>query len=80
MPTTIRRTTDWDVDAEHHHSDGSKAPMVEVDLKFGERDPAFPDLVADQARTFRCTCGETFTVDLVINMKTTVVERAEQPE
>ena len=80
MPTTIRRTTDWDVDAEHHHSDGSRAPMVEVDVRLGEPNAALPDLVADQSRTFRCSCGETVTVDLTINMKTELVDGLRSPK
>ena len=73
MPT-VRTTTDWDVSAEHHHADGSRWPMEEVGLEFGEPSAAFSDLVAAQTRTFRCSCGETMTVDLTVNMKHRLVE------
>jgi hypothetical protein len=44
--------------------------MDEVDASYVELpDPAFPDLVANQTRTFRCSCGDTVSVDLLINMK-----------
>jgi hypothetical protein len=73
MPTTIRTSTDWDVTAEHHHTDGSRAPMDDIGLELGEPSAAFSDLIAAQQRTFRCSCGETVTVNLMINMKQQLV-------
>ena len=43
--------------------------MAEIAVELGEPSAAFSDLVANQTRTFRCACGETVSVDLLINMK-----------
>jgi hypothetical protein len=54
--------------------------MTEVKVVRRLVDPAFPDMVVNQSRTFQCECGVTVTVDFLMNQRATINNEHIQPD